>query len=264
MTTLFFSTKKADRYFDPDKLHVLNHEGAHYSVRGPLSLPPSPWGHPVIVQAGSSEDGQALAAETAEIVYTAQPNLAAAKVFGEGLRSHLPAHGRTVDQIRIMPGLQPFVGRTRDEAQAKFDHLQALIDPEVGLGLIYTMTGVRLSPNQLDEPFEGLAQNEGMQSRIALFSELGRGLSLRQLMLKVAGARGHGTIIGTPTDIADYMEGWLDAGAADGFNIMAPILLGGLEDFIDLVLPELRRRSLFRFDYKGATLREHLGLARPL
>jgi FMN-dependent oxidoreductase (nitrilotriacetate monooxygenase family) len=259
----FLFDKEAGRYFDPNKLHVLNHEGPHYAVRGPLSLPPSPQGHPVIVQAGSSEDGQALAAETAEMVFTAQPDLSAAKSFADGLRARLAAFGRSERQLRIMPGLQPFVGRSREEAQEKFDRLQALIDPEVGLGLIYTMTGIRLSPSQLDQPFEALTQNEGMQSRIALFSELGRGLTLRQLMQKVAGARGHGTIIGTPKDIVDYMEAWIDEDAADGFNIMAPILPGGLEDFIGLVLPELRNRGRFRSDYEGTTLRKHLGLEVP-
>lgn len=256
----FLFDKEGGHFFDPEKLHLLNHEGAYYSVRGPLSLPPSPQGHPVIVQAGSSEDGRALAAETAEMVFTAQPNLDAARVFSDSLRARLAAFGRTEHQLRIMPGLQPFVGRSREEAQEKFDRLQALIDPVVGLGLIYSMTGVRLSLDQLDQPFEGLAQNEGMQSRVALFSELGRGLTLRQLMQKVAGARGHGTIMGTPKDIADYMEAWVDEGAADGFNIMAPTLPGGLEDFIGLVLPELRRRGRFRHDYDGATLRGHLGL----
>ncbi len=253
--------KESGRYFDPDKLHILDHEGTYYSVRGPLSLPPSPQGHPVIVQAGSSDDGQALAAQTAEMVFTAQPDLAAATAFATGLRARLAAFGRSADGIRIMPGLQPFVGETRAEAQAKFDTLQALIDPAVGLGLLYAMTGIRLSPDKLDEPVETLALNEGMQSRIALFSELGRGLTLRQLLLKVAGARGHWTVIGTPQEIADQIEAWIDAGAADGFNIMAPILPGGLEDFTRLVVPELIRRGRFRTGYETSTLRQHLGLS---
>lgn len=255
--------QQGGRAFDPDKLHILDHEGPYYSVRGPLALPPSPQGHPVIVQAGSSEDGQALAAQTAEMVFTAQSSLESAAAFAKGLRARLPTFRRSPDAIRIMPGLQPFIGRTHAEAQAKFDALQDLIDPIVGLGLLYALTGIRLPPDKLDEPVEALALNEGMQSRIALISELGRGLTLRQLMLKVAGARGHWTVIGTPNDIADQIEAWVDGGAADGFNIMAPILPAGLEDFIGLVLPELIRRGRFRTAYEGTTLREHLGLAVP-
>jgi N-acetyl-S-(2-succino)cysteine monooxygenase len=125
------------------------------------------------------------------------------------------------------------------------------------------MTGIRFSPDQLDAPLQELSLNEGMQSRIKLFSEIGRGLSLRELMLKVAGGRGHFTVIGTPADIADQIEAWVDGGAADGFNIMAPILPNGLQDFTDFVVPELQRRGRFRTDYTALTLRGHLGLAKP-
>lgn len=259
----FVFDKETRRFFDPAKLHILDHEGAYYSVRGPLSLPPSPQGRPLIVQAGSSGDGQGLAAATADMVFTAQNELTAAQRFATELRARIAAAGRLPDEVRIMPGLQPFVGRTRAEAEAKRETLQSLIDPVVGLGLIYAMTGIRFLPDQLDEPVAGLAQNDGMQSRIALFSDIGRGLTVRELMLKVAGSRGHFTVIGTPTDIADQIEAWVDGGAADGFNIMAPILPGGLKDFTDLVIPELQRRGRFRTEYSTATLRGHLGLKKP-
>jgi N-acetyl-S-(2-succino)cysteine monooxygenase len=259
----FLFDKQGHRFFDSAKLHVLDHEGPHYTVRGPLSLPPSPQGQPLIVQAGSSEDGQALAAATADMVFTAQNTLAGALAFASGVRDRMATAGRPLQSVRIMPGLQPFVGRTLGEAHAKFERLQALIDPVQGLGLLYAMTGIRFSPDQLDEPVKELAQNEGMQSRIKLFAEIGRGLTLRGLMQKVAGSRGHFTAIGTPGDIADQIEEWVDKGAADGFNIMAPILPEGLRDFADHVVPELQRRGRFRTDYAGSTLRGHLGLPKP-
>lgn len=259
----FVLDKEHRQFFDPSKLHILEHEGPHYAVRGPLSLPPSPQGYPLIVQAGSSGDGQTLAAATADMVFTAQNDLTAAQAFAAGLRTRLVDAGRAPDDVRILPGLQPFIGRSRAEAQDKHDQLQSLIDPAVGLGLIYAMTGNRFSPDQLDQPVQDLAQNEGMQSRIKLFAEIGRGLTLRELMLKVAGGRGHFTVIGTPSDVADQIEAWVDGGAADGFNIMAPILPDGLQDFTDLVVPELQRRGRFRSDYAASTLRGHLGLSKP-
>ena len=252
--------KAGRRFFDPAKLHALNHEGRFFSVRGPLPVPRSAQGHPLIVQAGSSADGQALAARTADMVFTAQDNLTGAKAFADSLHDRMAGYGRTPDRLRLMPGLLPFVGRTRAEAEAKYDQLQSLIDPAIGLGLLYAMTGIRFSPEQLDLPLHELTLNEGMQSRIKLFSDIGRLGTLRQLMLKIAGGRGHWTVVGTPTDIADQMEEWVDSGAADGFNIMGPILPEGLQDFIDLVVPELRRRGRFRSEYTASTLRGHLEL----
>ena len=257
---------QAGQFFDPAKLHRVRHEGTHYSVHGALQTPRPIQGYPVMVQAGSSEDGQNLAAETAELVFTAQQTVEEARAFYQGLKARLPAFGRPPDALKILPGVSAFVGRSEAEAQDKYEALQSLIDPAQGLGLLSAfLGGVDLSGYPLDGPLPELPRTEGWQSRQDLFSAMARreNLSLRQLYQKVISARGHWTLVGTPVQIADQLEHWFQTGAADGFNVMGPTLPHGLSDFIELVLPELRRRSLFRTDYTGRTLREHLGLPRP-
>jgi FMN-dependent oxidoreductase (nitrilotriacetate monooxygenase family) len=263
----FIHDKAANRFFDPAKLHRVAHEGAHYKVHGALQTPRAPQGYPVLVQAGSSADGQELAAATAEVVFTAQQTVEDARAFYSGLKSRLAAHGRTPDQLKILPGISPFVGRSRQEAQEKFEQLQGLIDPVLGVGLLSTFLGnVDLSGHDIDGPFpQDLPVTEGWKSRQELFAAMARrdNLSIRQLYEKVAGARGHWTIVGTAESIADQLEHWFTTGAADGFNVLAPTLPFGLRDFAQLVIPELQRRGLFRTAYTGRTLREHLGLRRP-
>ena len=264
----FLHDKAANRFFDPERLHRVAFEGEHYKVHGGLQTPRSPQGHPVLVQAGSSSDGQDLAAFAAEVVFTAQQTPEAARAFYQSLKGRLAAYGRTPDQLKILPGISPFVGRSLQEAQDKFGQLQGLIDPVLGVGLLSTFLGnADLSAYPVDGPFpQDLPVTEGWQSRQALFARmaLDEGLSIRQLYEKVAGARGHWTLVGTPETIADQLEHWFTTGAADGFNVLAPTLPHGLKDFADLVVPELQRRGLFRKDYAGTTLREHLGLARPV
>ena len=263
----FLHDKAANRFFDPAKLHRVAHEGEHFKVHGGLQTPRAPQGYPVLVQAGSSGDGQELAAATAEVVFTAQQTVQEARAFYSGLKGRLADHGRTPDQLKILPGISPFVGRTQQEAQDKFEQLQGLIDPALGVGLLSTFLGnVDLSGYSVDDPFpEGLPVTEGWKSRQLLFETLAKrdGLTIRQLYEKVAGARGHWTVVGTSVSIADQLEEWFTTGAADGFNVLAPTLPHGLKDFADLVIPELQRRGLFRTEYTGRTLREHLGLARP-
>ena len=264
----FLHDKAANRFFDPERLHRVAFEGEHYKAHGGLQTPRSPQGHPVLVQAGSSSDGQDLAAFAAEVVFTAQQTPEAARAFYQSLKGRLAAYGRTPDQLKILPGISPFVGRSLQEAQDKFGQLQGLIDPVLGVGLLSTFLGnADLSAYPVDGPFpQDLPVTEGWQSRQALFARmaLDEGLSIRQLYEKVAGARGHWTLVGTPETIADQLEHWFTTGAADGFNVLAPTLPHGLKDFADLVVPELQRRGLFRKDYAGTTLREHLGLARPV
>jgi len=264
----FIHDKEANRFFDPARLHRVAHEGAHYKVHGALQTPRSPQGCPVLVQAGSSGDGQDLAAATAEVVFTAQQSAEAARAFYSGLKGRLGAHGRSADQLKILPGISPFVGRSRQEAEEKFEQLQGLIDPVLGIGLLSTFLGhVDLSGYDIDGPFpQDLPVTEGWKSRQELFEGLARRekLSIRQLYEKVAGARGHWTLVGTAESIADQLEHWFRTGAADGFNVLAPTLPHGLKDFAELVIPELQRRGLFRTAYEGRTLREHLGLARPV
>nr|WP_264047998.1 LLM class flavin-dependent oxidoreductase [Methylobacterium sp. FF17] len=253
----FVRDREAGRFFDPDKLHLLSHEGAHVSVRGPLNVPRPPQGHPVVVQAGSSEAGKALAARTAEIVLTAQTTLADATAFYADLKGRMGAFGRDPAHLKIMPGAFPVVGRTEGEAQDRDGALQALIHPVVGRSLLEQLTGADLSAYPDDAPVPDLPETEGGRSRQALILPLARreGLTIRELSLLIAGARGHWTLVGTASRIADALQERFEAYGADGFNIMPPTLPGGLDDFAALVIPELQRRGLFRTDYAGRTLR---------
>lgn len=263
----FLYDREAGLLFDPDKLHTLHHRGQHFSVKGPLNVARPVQGHPVIVQAGSSEAGQDLAARTAEVIFTAQQSLADAQAFYTSLKSRMARHGRDPDQLKIMPGVFPVVGRSLSEAQEKHEELQALIHPSVGLSMLQQhLGGIDLSAYPLDGPLpDDLREPNGSKSRFQLVTALARreALTLRQLYLRLATARGHWSLYGTPESIVDELEAWFTQGGADGFNIMPPTLPGGLDDFIALVLPELRRRGLFRTEYEGGTLRENLGLARP-
>ncbi|RLU04382.1 nitrilotriacetate monooxygenase [Pseudomonas prosekii] len=263
----FVRDKLGGTYYQPEKVHVLDHVGEHFRVKGPLSVARSPQGQPVIVQAGSSEAGRELAAETAEVVFTAQTSLAGAQAFYADLKGRLGRYGRSTDSLKIMPGVFVVVGRTESEAQEKYETFQQLVEPEVGVALLGRMLGnFDLSKYPLHGPLPELPLTEsGQQSRQALLTELaGReNLSLAELGRKIAGGRGHYSVIGTAQQIADRLQEWFENGAADGFNVLVPHLPGGLEDFASEVVPELQRRGLFRTEYEGRTLRENLGLRRP-
>ncbi|MBB3977691.1 FMN-dependent oxidoreductase (nitrilotriacetate monooxygenase family) [Rhizobium azooxidifex] len=220
----------------------------------------------MVVQAGSSEPGKELAARTAEVVFTAQQTLADAQAFYSDLKGRLAKYGRSESQLKIMPGIFPVVGRTRQEAEEKFEELQELIHPAVGVGLLSYMIGdFDLSQYPLDGPVPELPETNGGKSRQHLLFDLARkdNLTINQLAKRIAGARGHWQVVGTAEDIVDLLEDRFKNGGADGFNVMPPTLPGGLTDFIELVVPELRRRGLFRSEYEGATLRENLGLEVP-
>ncbi|MGI0492483.1 LLM class flavin-dependent oxidoreductase [Alkalinema pantanalense CENA528] len=262
----FLRDKETGRYFDPEKLHVPNHKGEHFSVKGPLNVGRPIQGYPVIIQAGSSEDGKNLAAQTAEVIFTAQQTLADAQAFYADVKGRLAKYGRHPDQLKIMPGIFPVIGATEQEAQEKFAAIQALIHPQVGLSLLAGMLGeVDLSQYPLDGPLPEIPPTELQQSRQRLLVELAQreNLTIRQLYEAIAGARGHWQVVGTPEQIADKLEEWFRNDAADGFNIMPPYLPGGLEEFVDHVIPILQQRGLFRAEYEGQTLRENLGLERP-
>lgn len=259
--------KAAGILYDAHKVHALRHRGEHFSVDGPLNVARSPQGRPVVVQAGGSEAGRALAAATAEVVFTAHATLASAQAFYGDLKARLPAHGRSPDALKVMPGLFAVVGRSEAEAQDKFGLLQELVRPEDGLALLGRMIGnFDLSGYPLDGPLPELPlTDDGQRSRQQLLTALAQGekLSIRQLYLRIAGGRGHFTVVGTAQRVADQMQEWFEQEAADGFNVMPPWLPGGLDDFTALVVPELQRRGLFRQRYEGSTLREHLGLPPP-
>lgn len=262
----FFEDKGTGRFFDPAKLHVLNHQGEHFSVKGPLTVARPPQGHPVLVQAGSSETGMRLGATTADVIFSAQQNLQAGQSFYASMKAFAAEAGRDPDQLLIMPGLLPVVAETDDEAQEKFQKLQDQVLPEVGLATLATTLGeVDLTGYDLDGPLPDLPEANGPKSRRQLLIDMARkeNLTIRQLYQRVVGARGHLTVVGTPGHVADIMEQWLHERGADGFNIMPAHLPVGLSDFTALVVPELQRRGLFRTQYQGTTLREHLGLERP-
>jgi N-acetyl-S-(2-succino)cysteine monooxygenase len=252
-------------FFEPAKLHMLNHKGKHFSVRGPLMVPRSPQGQPIIVQAGQSDAGLELAARTAEVLFTVQQYLATAKAFYADLKARVARCGRAPDSIKVMPGVLTVWGRTKDEAQEKFDRLQALIHPELGVAMLSDIVGLDLSPFPLDGPLPDVPLSNTQQGRQKVVVDMARseGLTIRQLYKRVATARGHRVVLGTAADIADALEEWYRAGAADGFNIMPQVLPSGMMEFAEHVVPELQRRGLFRTRYEGATLRENLGLPRP-
>ncbi|AJE98302.1 LLM class flavin-dependent oxidoreductase [Pandoraea apista] len=260
----FVRDKASGVFYDERKLHVPNHSGKHFQVRGPLNSARTPQGRPLIVQAGASEAGRALAAREADLVYSNSHNLAHAQAYYRDLKARLAAHGRAPDDLLIMPGLTPFVGRTRQEAQDKFDQLQELIDPISGLASLYDALG-DLSGYPVDGPVPQIEAGGSIRSIAENLLAMARSenLTIRQLYQRVAATYTVRMVIGTPADIADQMEAWFRNEAADGFNICPATLPHGIDDMVELVVPELRRRGLFRTEYDGTTLRANLGL-KPL
>ncbi|MGO4725079.1 MULTISPECIES: LLM class flavin-dependent oxidoreductase [unclassified Inquilinus] len=251
-------------YFDPAKLHVLNHKGPHLSVRGPLNIARPPQGWPVIVQAGASESGRQLAAETAEMVFAAGSNLAAGQRFYADVKGRMEAIGRDRDHLKILPGAFVVVGDTVEEARAKRAKLDSLVHYESAIASLSIALGVDASgfdPDGLLPPIPETNASKSGQQRVLELAER-EGLTVRQLAQRLGGYAGL-AFVGTPATIADEMEEWLRTEGSDGFNVMFPYLPGGLDDFVDRVVPELQRRGLFRREYEGTTLRENLGLPRP-
>jgi len=260
----FIRDVEAGIYFDPDKLHVLNHKGKYLSVRGPLNIARPVQGWPVIVQAGASEAGRQLAAATAEVIFLAEPRIEAARAFAADIRSRMVALGRDPAHLKILPGALTVVGTTIEEARAKRAHLDSLVHYDSGIHSLSGMLGVDVSRYDPDGPLPDIPPtNAGQSGRERILDYARReNATIRQLAAR-AGSYAGLSFVGTPESIADEMQDWLESGASDGFNIMFPWLPSGLDDFVDLVVPELQRRGLFRQDYEGTTLREHLGLPRP-
>ncbi|MGZ5828613.1 MAG: LLM class flavin-dependent oxidoreductase [Xanthobacteraceae bacterium] len=261
----FVRDKAAGRYFDPAKVHFLNHKGEHFSVRGPLNVPRSPQGRPVMVQAGTSDVGQDLAAEVADVLFATSQTLENAQNLCKSLKGRLAKFGREPDDIKVMPGLVPFIGSSQQEADDKFEKLQSLVHPDVGLQLLGEMLGsIDLSGYPLDGPLPEITTTIGSHTALKLFTEMAKreNLTIRQLYQRAV-LRGHCVVRGTPQTIADHIEEWFTGEGADGFNVMPPYLPGALDDFVTLVVPELQRRGLFRTEYEGHTLRDNLGLKRP-
>jgi FMN-dependent oxidoreductase (nitrilotriacetate monooxygenase family) len=254
---------------EADRVHAIDHAGRFFRVRGPLNLPRSPQGHPVLVQAGSSEDGKDFAARYAEAVFTAQQTLAEGQAFYAGLKRRAAAAGRDPDGVKILPGIVPVLGSTEAEARALDAELDRLIVAEHARDRLAKLLHVEPERLALDEelPASLPAEDEieGAKSRYTLVVELARRerLTVRELIGRLGGGRGHRTFAGTPEQVAETIEHWGTHGAADGFNVMPAVLPSGLELFAEHVVPILQRRGLMRREYEGTTLREHYGLARP-
>ncbi|RJK95518.1 LLM class flavin-dependent oxidoreductase [Vallicoccus soli] len=261
--------KGAGVWGDPDRVRPVEHRGAAFSVRGPLDVPRPPQGHPLLVQAGSSPDGKDLAARYADAVFTAQQTLEDAQAFADDLRRRAAGLGRDPWSVRVLPGLVPVLGATTAEAREREEELDRLIVPEHALRQLAALLRVAPDELSLDRELPAVLPDEesveGMRSRYALVVSLARRerLTVRQLIGRLGGGRGHRTFSGTAEEVADTMLAWWRSGAADGFNVMPPALPSGLEEFVDQVVPVLRERGAFRSAYAGTTLREHYGLPRP-
>ncbi|MGC5163263.1 MULTISPECIES: LLM class flavin-dependent oxidoreductase [unclassified Rhodococcus (in: high G+C Gram-positive bacteria)] len=263
--------KAAGVYADPDKIHRVDVEGEYISVRGPFNSARSPQGRPVLVQAGSSNDGRDFAANYAEAIFTAHQRISDAQAFYRDIKLRAADAGRNPDHVKILPGLSPFLGATEAEAQELHREFNELTIVEYGLGQLQKMGRIDVSGLDLDavvpaELFAGAGDiTDNDNSRRLVFAKIveREQPTLRQLLHKLAGARGHNVVAGTPVQIADIIEEWFTRGAADGFNIMPPQYPQGLEAFTSTVVPILQERGLFRTEYTGTTLRDHYGLTRP-
>jgi FMN-dependent oxidoreductase (nitrilotriacetate monooxygenase family) len=256
--------KASATFFDPNKLHVLNHVGKNFKVRGPLTIPRSPQGQPVLVQAGSSDDGKTLAASVAEVIFTIQRDLAGAQAFYKDIKARAIAHGRNPQHALVMPGVMPIIGRTRQEAQDRYEQLQALIHPEAGLNALSRTLGVDMSGADIDGPLPEVDASK-LQSRATGIIETARKhqMTVREVYEKLVVSKGHRQLIGTAAEVADDLQEWFEQGGADGFNVMPAQMPDGLNEFAEFVIPELQRRGLFRTAYEGMTLRQHLGVPNP-
>ncbi|MET0182480.1 MAG: NtaA/DmoA family FMN-dependent monooxygenase, partial [Caulobacterales bacterium] len=261
----FIRDKEKAVYYDPEKLHRLDHVGESYQVRGPLNVPRPIQGYPVLVQAGASDTGRDVGAAIADVIFVASPDIDDAKAFYNDVKGRAAALGRDVEQIKVLPGISPVIGRTEEEAYAKLAELDALVPDSIAFEGLWTQLGVNLSDHDPDGPLPEMQATNAKLSRQKLLAGIAKrdNLTIRQLARIVVSSRGFLSVVGTPETVADTMEKWLNEGAADGFNVMPPIMPGGLDDFVDLVVPILQERGIFRKEYEGKTLRENLGLKRP-
>ena len=256
--------KTTGRFIDPDKVRTLDHKGRFFKVRGPINMARCPQGHPVIIQAGGSPSGLELAARTADVVFSVVQELEAAKAAYADLKGRMAKYGRSPDDLAVLPGVMPIIGATDAEAREQLAKLQSWLTPTNAATLVASRIGYDVSGHPLDGPVPPPPPSEGSRTFAHVLYETARRekMTLRDLYNLTAAARGHWVVCGTPRRIADILEQWFVGGAADGFNILPPYFPGAFADFVDLVVPELQRRGLFRHAYQGTTLRDHFGLAR--
>ena len=265
----YLGDKESGRWANPSLIRQVEHRGKHFKVEGGLNVPRPPQGYPLLVQAGASDAGRAFAARYAEAIFTASQTLEHAQEFYGDLKKRATAAGRDPDQVIVLPGIVPIIGSTEAEAQALAKQLDDLRVPEYGLGGLSKVLEVEPHELPLDEPLPqhvvDRPRREGFVSRSELIIDFAvrDGLTVRQILSRLGGGRGHNVVVGTPEQITDTLLTWFTQGAADGFNVMGAALPSGLEAFIEHVLPGLRERGLFREEYEGVTLREHYGLPRP-
>lgn len=253
------------QYIDPAKVHRLDHHGEFFDVRGPLNIGRCPQGRPVILQAGASVPGQELAARTADVVFAVVQDLAEAQTAYAELKARVRRHGRDPASLSILPGVMPILGGTQAEAKRKLDQLQSFVSPTNALKMLSTRLGQDMSAFPLDAPVPDLPLPDTSHgfARTMLAKAKRENMTLRDLYNLTAAARGHWVLTGTPESVADTLEQWFREGAADGFNVLPAYFPGAFAEFVDEVVPILQRRFLFRRDYVGTTLRDHLGLPRP-
>ncbi|MEK9922434.1 MAG: LLM class flavin-dependent oxidoreductase [Rhodospirillales bacterium] len=251
-------------FFDPNRLHILDHEGEYLKVRGPLNIARPIQGWPLIVQAGASDAGRQLAAETAEMVFSSARNIPDAQEYFQDIKARAENAGRNPDHLKILPGALVIVGETESEAREKRDLLDSLVHYDSGIASLSIALGHDASKFDPDAPLPNVPETEASKSGQARVKSLAQAenLTVRQLAGRFGGYAGN-AFVGTPKSIADQMEAWIDEEASDGFNIMMPYLPMGLDDVCEKVVPELQRRGRFRTEYSGRTLRENLGVPRP-
>jgi FMN-dependent oxidoreductase (nitrilotriacetate monooxygenase family) len=261
----FLRDKASGQWFDYDKMHILNHHGEYFNVRGPLNVARSPQGRPVVAQAGSSDVGMELAARTADLVFTAQDTIADGRAFRENMHARMEKYGRAPDEMRILPGLQPIVGRTMAEAQEKYEELRALVDDSLGIAAVARLAGgVDIFSMDPDGPLPPLKPSNAARARQERIIAMGRrGMTIRDIGRVLAMSQTHRVLWGTPQSIADDLHEWLEAGAADGFNLLFAHYPKPLAEWVDMVIPELQRRGLFRTEYESTTFRGNLGVPIP-
>ena len=251
-------------FADPARIHTPGHRGEFFAVRGPLNVPRPPQGHPVLVQAGVSPAGQDLAAAVADLVFTVNTSPDEAVARRTAMAKRVAAAGRAPGSVKILPGVMPVLGGTEAEARREYEALQALVPGAIAIPYLSDVLGHDLSSFPPDGPLPPLQPGRGEMGRFRMVQALAAdGLSLGAIAHRMLLGRGHWTVVGTPDQVADEMERWLRAGACDGFNILAPHHPGGLQAFVNGVVPVLQRRGLLRREYEGQTLRDHLGLPRP-
>lgn len=249
-------------YFDAGKIHSIDHEGTFFKVKGPVNISRPPQGRPLILQAGGSEAGQELAAKHADVVFTVTQDRGEAADFYAGLKARLSGNGRAEADLLVLPGVMPVVGRTEAEARAKLSRLMSFVDDDTALGMLSERFNTDLSGHDLDGPIPDLGENDAYHAFAkAMLSKAKReNMTLRDLYALVAAARGHWVLCGSAEQVADTLQEWFESGAADGFNVMPGWFMEGFTDFIDLVLPILQERGLYKTAYATGTLRDKLGL----